>query len=133
MSDSLDQSLADLSGINGNRRPSVKGYFVGSVFLKAFVEVNDKGTEAAAAAPCGDSCAALVRLPSAIRSLSCEKVDGNAATPRSLMAPNEPSTGSAHRRQQGASVLLPPSAERERPEGQPRSTTDPRRRFVRER
>jgi serpin B len=45
----FDPSRADLSGINGFTPPSEKALFVSSVLHKAFVEVNERGTEAAAA------------------------------------------------------------------------------------
>ena len=44
----FDCSQADLSGLNGHRVPSEQALFVSSVCHKAFLEVNERGTEAAA-------------------------------------------------------------------------------------
>jgi len=45
----FDQSRANFSGINGHRPPDEDALFISFVFHKAFVDVNEAGTEAAAA------------------------------------------------------------------------------------
>jgi len=45
----FDRSQADLSGINGRAAPHEEALFVSAVLHKAFVQVNEEGTEAAAA------------------------------------------------------------------------------------
>lgn len=45
----FDRSRADFTGINGRRPPHEDALFLGPVFHKAFVDVNEEGTEAAAA------------------------------------------------------------------------------------
>jgi len=45
----FDQSRADFSGINGAKAPAAEALFVSNVLHKAFSEVNEEGTEAAAA------------------------------------------------------------------------------------
>jgi serpin B len=44
----FDRSQADFSGINGCPPPREEALFIAAVFHKAFVEVNEEGTEAAA-------------------------------------------------------------------------------------
>jgi len=46
----FNRSQADFSGINGHQPPNEEALFVSAVFHKAFVEVNEEGTEAAATA-----------------------------------------------------------------------------------
>jgi len=46
---SFDRSRADFSGINGHQPPHEEALFISAVFHKAFVDVNEEGTEAAAA------------------------------------------------------------------------------------
>jgi serpin B len=57
MSDAFDLLVADLSGINGK-----KGLFIGAAVHQAFVEVNEEGTEAAAATAVGIQATSL-QLP----------------------------------------------------------------------
>jgi len=49
MSLPFDRVRADFSGINGHRPPDVEALFISGVYHKAFVDVNEEGTEAAAA------------------------------------------------------------------------------------
>lgn len=49
MTAAFDRTQADFSGINGRIPPDPEALFVSTVFHQAFVEVNEKGTEAAAA------------------------------------------------------------------------------------
>src|SRR5262249_3426140 len=45
----FNPSAADLSGINGHQAPNAMALFISRIFHKALTEVNEKGTEAAAA------------------------------------------------------------------------------------
>jgi serpin B len=45
----FDRTQADFSGINGRTLPDLEALFVSNLFHQAFVEVNEEGTEAAAA------------------------------------------------------------------------------------
>jgi serpin B len=49
MAAAFDRVRADFSGINGRRSPDAEALFISSVFHQAFVEVDEEGTEAAAA------------------------------------------------------------------------------------
>jgi serpin B len=55
---------ADFSGINGYEPPSEEAWSLSAVFHKAFVEVNEKGTEAAAATAVVSIEATAARWPS---------------------------------------------------------------------
>ena len=60
----FDQTQADFSGINGHEPPDLDALFISSVFHKSFVEVNEVGTEAAAATAIGfTSMAAMCYEP----------------------------------------------------------------------
>lgn len=54
---------ADFSGINGHQPPHDDSLFISSVFHKAFVEVNEEGTEAAAATGVEMSVTSALRPP----------------------------------------------------------------------
>ena len=49
MTDAFDGRRADFSGMNGRVAPDDDALFISAVFHKAFVDVNEEGTEAAAA------------------------------------------------------------------------------------
>ena len=49
MASAFDRRRADFSGINGRQPPDDEALFISSVFHRAFIEVNEEGTEAAAA------------------------------------------------------------------------------------
>jgi serpin B len=54
---------ADFSGINGHSPPDSEALFISQVLHKAFVEVNEEGTEAAAASGVGISLGCALRPP----------------------------------------------------------------------
>lgn len=47
--EAFEAKKADFSGMDGAKPPSDEAFFIGAVFHKAFVDVNEEGTEAAAA------------------------------------------------------------------------------------
>lgn len=62
MADAFDASKADFSGMNGKR-----DLFIGAVVHKAFVEVNEEGTEAAAATGIGIGVTSIPAEPPVFR------------------------------------------------------------------
>jgi serpin B len=59
----FDRSQADFSGINGHKPPHEEALFVSAVFHQALVEVNEQGTEAAAATAAVMMDTLTVQLP----------------------------------------------------------------------
>jgi serine protease inhibitor len=59
----FDRSQADFSGINGYRPPNEEALFISAIYHKAFLDVNEVGTEAAAATAVGMDMLAM-SLPS---------------------------------------------------------------------
>ncbi|MBM4033177.1 MAG: serpin family protein [Planctomycetes bacterium] len=53
MSEAFTPGKADFSGMNGVKPPSAEALYVSAIFHKAFVDVNEEGTEAAAATAVG--------------------------------------------------------------------------------
>ena len=55
----FDSRLGDFSGINGRVPPDADALFISAVLHKAFVDVNEEGTEAAAATAVAGHCSAM--------------------------------------------------------------------------
>lgn len=83
----FDPSKADFSGINGRQPPGEEALFVSAVLHKVFVEVNEEGTEAAAAT------AATMRLVGSAGPLPPPKVPVVRADRPFLFAIREPRSG----------------------------------------
>ena len=59
----FDRRQADFSGMNGHKPPDDEALHIDRIFHKAFVEVNEEGTEAAAATAVGMMRATAVARP----------------------------------------------------------------------
>ncbi len=64
--EAFTRGAADFSGINGRVPPDPESLCISSVYHKAFVEVNEEGTEAAAASATEMLCAGLPPEPQAV-------------------------------------------------------------------
>jgi serpin B len=67
MKDAFDAQVADFSGMNGAKPPSPEALLISAVMHKAFVDVNEEGTEAAAATAVVMRFGAAPRPPKVVR------------------------------------------------------------------